>query len=142
MTKKINAARKQVLNNNKVLKRKKTNGENNCFISLKVHKENFQNNPTVRLINPAKNELGKKRKVILDGMNKNIRENLQLNQWKNASTVIDLFITIQEKHLHSFVIFGIKDFYPSIKEKLLIKALKFAESYTDISDEDKRIMNH
>ena len=79
------------------------------------------------MINPAKNELGKKRKVILDGMNKNIRENLQLNQWKNASTVIDLFITIQEKHLHSFVIFGIKDFYPSIKEKLLIKALKFAE---------------
>ena len=142
MTKKINAARKQVLDNNKVLKRKKTNGENNCFISLKVHKENFQNNPTVRLINPAKNELGEKRKVILDGMNKNIRENLQLNQWKNASTVIDLFITIQEKHLHSFVIFGIKDFYPSIKEKLLIKALKFAESYTDISDEDKRIMNH
>ena len=142
MTKKINAGRKQVLDNNKVLKRKKTNGENNCFISLKVHKENFQNNPTVRLINPAKNELGKKRKVILDGMNKNIRENLQLNQWKNASTVIDLFITIQEKHLHSFVIFGIKDFYPSIKEKLLIKALKFAESYTDISDEDKRIMNH
>ena len=142
MTKKINAARKQVLDNNKVLKRKKTNGENNCFISLKIHKENFQNNPTVRLINPAKNELGKKRKVILDGMNKNIRENLQLNQWKNASTVIDLFITIQEKHLHSFVIFGIKDFYPSIKEKLLIKALKFAESYTDISDEDKRIMNH
>ena len=142
MTKKINAARKQVLDNNKVLKRKKTNGENNCFISLKVHKENFQNNPTVRLINPAKNELGKKRKVILDEMNKNIRENLQLNQWKNASTVIDLFITIQEKHLHSFVIFGTKDFYPSIKEKLLIKALKFAESYTDISDEDKRIMNH
>ena len=142
MTKKINAGRKQVLDNNKVLKRKKTNGENNCFISLKVQKENFQNNPTVRLINPAKNELGKKRKVILDGMNKNIRENLQLNQWKNASTVIDLFITIQEKHLHSFVIFGIKDFYPSIKEKLLIKALKFAESYTDISDEDKRIMNH
>ena len=127
MTKKINAGRKQVLDNNKVLKRKKTNGENNCFISLKVHKENFQNNPTVRLINPAKNELGKKRKVILDEMNKNIRENLQLNQWKNASTVIDLFITIQEKHLHSFVIFGIKDFYPSIKEKLLIKALKFAE---------------
>ena len=75
-------------------------------------------------------------------MNKNIRENLQLNQWKNASTVIDLFTTIQEKHLHSFVIFGIKYFYPSVKEKLLIKALKFAESYTGISDEDKRIMNH
>ena len=96
--KKINAAGKQVLRYHKVLKRMETNGEKNCFISLKDHKENFQNNPTVRLINPAKNELGKIRKVILDRINKNIRENLQFNQWKNTSTVIDWFITIQEKH--------------------------------------------
>ena len=53
-------------------------GKNNCFISLKGHKENFQNNPTVRLINPAKNKLGKISKVILDKINKN-RQNLQLN---------------------------------------------------------------
>ena len=95
--------------------------ENNCFILLKDHKENFQNNPTARLINHAKNKLGKISKVILNRINKNIRENLQLNQWKNTSTVIDWFITIQEKHLHNFVIFDFKDFYPSIKEKLLIK---------------------
>ena len=69
--KKINATGKQVLHNNKVLKRMQGNGENNCFISLKDHKENFQNNPTVRLINPAKNELGKISKVILDSINKN-----------------------------------------------------------------------
>ena len=74
--KKVNAAGKQVLHNNKVLKRMQTNGENNCFISLKDHKENFQNNPTVRLINPAKNELGKISKIILDRINKNTRENL------------------------------------------------------------------
>ena len=115
------------MSNHKVLKRMQTNGENNCFIILKDHKENFQNNPTFRLINPAKNELGKTSKVILDRINKNTRENLQLNQWKNTSTAINWFITIQEKHLHSFVIFDIKDFYPSLKEKLLIKALKFAE---------------
>ena len=64
---------------------------------MKDHKENFQNNPTVRLINPAKNELGKISKVILDRINKNIRENLQPNQWKSTSTVIECFITIQEK---------------------------------------------
>ena len=57
--KKINAAGKQVLHNNTVLKRMQENGENNCFISPKDHKENFLNNPTVRLINPAENELGK-----------------------------------------------------------------------------------
>ena len=77
--KKINAAGKQVLHNNKVLKRMQANGENNCFISLKDHKENLQNNPTVRLINPAKNKLGKISKVIFDKINKNIIENLQLN---------------------------------------------------------------
>ena len=35
-----------------------------------------------------------------------------------------------------------KEFYPSIKEKLLIKAVGFEEAYTDISDADKRIINH
>ena len=139
--KKINAALRQVLRKNKVLKRMQTNDENNCFISLKDRKGNFQNSPTVRLINPAKNEFGKISRFILDGINKNIRENLKLYQQKNRSTVINWFISIQGKHLHSFVIFNIKDFYPSRKEKALIKALKFAESYTDISDEDKRIIN-
>ena len=64
-------------------------------------------------------------RFILDGINKNIRESLQI-----------------KKHLHRFVIFDIKNFYSSIKEKLLIKTLKFAESYTDISDEEKRKINH
>ena len=30
------------------------NGRQNCFIILKGHKPNFQNNPTVRLLNKAK----------------------------------------------------------------------------------------
>ena len=119
--KKINDALRQVLRKNKVLKRMQTNDKNNCFISLKGRKGNFQNSPTVRLINPAKNEFGKISRFILDGINKNIRENLQI-----------------KKHLHRFV----KNFYSSIKEKLLIKTLKFAESYTDISDEEKRKINH
>ena len=41
------------------------------------------------MINPAKNELGKISKVILDKINKNIRENLQLDYWKNTNTVIN-----------------------------------------------------
>ena len=140
--KKITATGKQVLRNNKVSKRMQANVGNNCFISLKDHKENFQNNPTARLINPAKKELAKINKIILDKLNKNIREMLQLNRWKNKSTVADWFIAIQDKQLQSFVIFDIKDFHPSIKVKLLTKVLKFAESYTDISDEDKSIINH
>ena len=48
------------------------NGKNNCFITLKDHKENFLNNPRTRLLNPAENELGKISKAILDKMNLNL----------------------------------------------------------------------
>ena len=42
------------------------NSKNICFITSKDYKENFLNNPTVRLINPAENELGRISKAIID----------------------------------------------------------------------------
>ena len=60
----INIGGKQILKSREVLNRLEINDENNSFITLKGHKENFHNNPTVRLINPAKNELGRIRKAI------------------------------------------------------------------------------
>ena len=59
------------------------------FITLKDLKESFNNNPTVRLVNLAKNELGCISKTILDTTNKNIRGAMDLNQWINTDTVID-----------------------------------------------------
>ena len=84
------------------------NGENNSFITLKGHKENFNNHPTVRLINLAKNELGRINKVILDTTNKNIREAMGLNQWRNTDTVLNWFKSIHNKHLCKFFVFDIK----------------------------------
>ena len=54
MKKQINIDGKQILKNREVLNQLEINGENNSFTTLKYHKENFNNNPTVRLINPAK----------------------------------------------------------------------------------------
>ena len=51
------------------------NGKNNCFITMKDHKENFLNNPKTRLLNPAKNELGR----ILDKINLNLRNATKAN---------------------------------------------------------------
>ena len=51
-----------------------------AFISLKDHKENFQNNTKCRLINLAKNNLGLISKQILDRINNNIRSKTKLNQ--------------------------------------------------------------
>ena len=43
--KKINMAGKQILKNNEILKHIEINGENNCFLTLKDHNNNFDNNP-------------------------------------------------------------------------------------------------
>ena len=46
-----------------------TTAEREAFITLKDRKPNFQNNPTCRLINPRKSEIGKISKQILDRIN-------------------------------------------------------------------------
>ena len=118
------------------------NGKNNSFMTLKDHNKNFNNNPTVRLINPAKIELERISKVISDTANVNIREAMGLNQWRNTDRVIEWFKIICNKHLCNFVIFDIKEFYPSITENLLKKALTFAKAHTLLSDDDKVIIHH
>ena len=118
------------------------NGKQNCFITLKDHKPNFQNNPTVRLLNPAKNELGRISKTILDKINVNLRNSLHLNQWKNTQEVIDWFKDIDNKQLYKFIMFDIKDFYPSISKELLTDALTFAETIINLDDQDKKIIYH
>ena len=62
-------ASKQILKSIEILNRIEINEENNCFFTLKDHNDNFANNPQVRLINPAKNELGRISKVILYKIN-------------------------------------------------------------------------
>ena len=140
--KKINISGRNILKDKEVLQRMYINGESNCFITLKDHKENFQNNPSVRLINPAKNELGRLSKFVIQAMNKELRHKFNLNQWKNTEDVIDWFKRINEKQLCKFVIFDMKDFYPSIKESLLKQSLDFAEKHIKISTEDKAIIKH
>jgi hypothetical protein len=66
-----------------------------AFVTLKDHKENFETNPKCRLINPAKSELGKISKIVLDDINTQIRNATGLNQWKNSLSVIDWFKNIK-----------------------------------------------
>ena len=71
-----------------------------------------------------------------------LREVTNVNQWKDTSEVIKWFNKIESKSEYKFIIFDIKDFYPSIKKKLLTDALKFAEEITNISEEDMKIIYH
>ena len=49
-----------------VSNRNEVNGTGNCFITLKYHKTNFINHSITRLINPAKSEIGRISKEMLD----------------------------------------------------------------------------
>ncbi len=71
--------------------RVRTTAQRDAFITLKDHKPNFANNPTCRLINPTKSEIGKISKQILDRVEKKIITALNLNQWKNTTAVLNWF---------------------------------------------------
>ena len=70
-----------------------------AFISLKDHKENFENKPKCRLINPAKSNSGKISKLILDKVNTHLRTILNVNQWRNTQNVIEWFGNIEQKSI-------------------------------------------
>ena len=125
-----------------VMDRMSKNGSNPCFVTLKDHKPNFQNNPQTRLINPAKNEVGRISKVILDRINTDLKAKLKVNQWKSNKDVIKWFSGIKNKNAHTFTVFDIKDFYPSIKESLLKEAIEFAKLHTKVDQKDLKVILH
>ena len=113
-----------------------------AFITLKDHKDNFENALPCRLINPAKSETGIVSKAILDKINNAVRHATCLNQWRSSSTVIEWFKSIKEKEKYTFISFDVVNFYPSISEKLLRRAIDFAKEYTNISARDIKIIMH
>ena len=113
-----------------------------AFISLKDHKENFENNPQCRLINPAKSNLGKVSKTILDRVNNDIRAQTNSNQWRNTDDTIAWFKAINNKDRHTFLNFDIAEFYPSISEQLLDEAITWAKQYSQITGYEIKIIKH
>ena len=77
------------MRNKEVIKIMFMNGKQNCFITLKDHKANFQNKCTVPLLNLAKNELDRISKTILGKINVNLLNSLHFKQWKSTQEVID-----------------------------------------------------
>ena len=111
-----------------------------AFITLKDHKDNFENNPKCRLINPSKSELGKVSKEILTRVVTLLRTKLKANSWKNTESVIKWFRNLENKKKLTFIQFDICEFYPSISETLLRKAIAFARRHVNISEQEIRII--
>ena len=111
-----------------------------AFITLKDHKDNFENNPKCRLINPSKSELGKVSKKILTKIVTALRSRTNLNSWKNTDSVIKWFENLEDKKNLVFIQFDVCEFYPSISEELLKKALTYAKRYCKITAQDVKII--
>ena len=116
--------------------------EASAFISLKDHKQDFESHPKCRLINPAKNQLGKVSKSILDNINNEIRAHTKVNQLRNSTDAISWFQSIDNKQRKSFISFDIVDFYLSISEQLLDRAISWAKQFANITDRDVTIIKH
>ena len=106
-----------------------------CYITIKDHKENFQNNTKVRLINPAKSQVGIISKQLLESINSQVREAEGLQQWRNTAETLNWFKEIKNKKFQQFIQLDIQEFYPSITEKIFDDAIEYASSVCPISKE-------
>ena len=68
---------------------------NPAYITLKDHKENFNINPKCRLINPAKSELGKVAKLIVE----NIKKKVTLQPMENQ--LVPKYFRKRESYIYS-----------------------------------------
>ena len=117
-------------------------GRGISFISLKDHKKYFLNRPITRLLNSTKREIGRISKYILQNINKTLSEEIKVNEWKNPESFINWFKIIPNEHLYTFLMFGIKDFHPSVKEKLLWGTIRSAKLYIYITSKDIEAIFH
>ena len=138
----INNEAKKIATKLKIDDRAECLAKKNSFITLKDHKENFENSPKCRLLNPARCELGSVSKQITEHINSCIKDKINVNQWKNTSSVIQWFKNIENKSQYTFIQFDIVDFYPSISKDILQKAIEFGKKFTKISKQDIEILMH
>ena len=113
-----------------------------AFLTIKDHKPNFPYSISCRTINPSKTHLGKWSKVILQKHLSGIRNNCNLTQWKNSTEVIEWFNLIEDKTHKCFINFDIKNFYPSIKRKHLLNAIKFSSKFSKFTDQEVGLIMH
>ena len=65
-----------------------------------------------------------------------------MNQWRNTKSVIEWFKATKNESKSSFIKFDIVDFYPSISKELLLKAIKYAQTVTNIQEKVIKMIYH
>ena len=116
--------------------------ECDAFVTIKDHKVNFQARPEYRLINPAKSNLGRVSKQILEKVVTTIKSKLNLKLWANSTDVINWFNKLEDKHNLKFFKFDIVSFYPSISQKLYDESITWATQFHSLSESEVALLSH
>ena len=111
-----------------------------AFMTLKDHKMNFVSKMAVRLLNPAKPQLGKITKVKLQRINSEIRSIEKLNQLQSTNGAIKWFNGLKHKNQRHFLISDVLSFYPSITEKILKNSFSWARYLIRIPEADELLV--
>ena len=109
-----------------------------AFFTIKDHKKDFPSKVQVRVINPAKTDVGKISKHYLEKIVQEVNMKLKLHQWKSSNQVKEWFRNIRSKRGATFLKFDIESFYPSITKELFERALLFAKKHCTISEADMK----
>ena len=137
----INEDTKKHARSLQIIDRIERHSESNAFLTIKDHKPEFPNTIKYRIINPASNKLGKVSKWVFDKINTKCRTASSVNQWRSTQDVLNWFSLVHSnncmKKKSQFLQFDICEFYPSISEELLDKALVFAKLHTTVTPDEE-----
>ena len=86
--------------------------------------------------------MGKISKYFLKQLNVKARDLSSVNQWQETSTLINWFKNIKNKKESIFMQFDIEEFYSSVSKELLLKAITYAKTLVNISDEEINTIIH
>ena len=106
------------------------------------HKSDFKTNPECRLINPAKTQIGRVSKIIVQDICDSLRLALNINQWRSTKDCLKWFEEYDRDDRCSFIKYDIREFYPSITERAFDRALDLAKEYMVIPLDKVEIIKH
>ena len=113
-----------------------------AYLTIKDHKDGFPDEVKCRLINPAKSNIGRISKRILQNTNAQLRQVHRLNRWRSTGEVLEWFKQLQHKDELFFLVLDICDFYPSISKTLFENAIEFARKTVSIDDNERQILTN
>ena len=142
IVKEINKEAKSISEKFKISDRVNVMPEKNAFITIKDHKENFDNDPKCRLINPTKSEIGKISKIIIQNINSKIREKSNLLQWRSTQEAIEWFENIETKNKKELIQCDIEKVSPSISKNPFEESLTFTEKFLTITKRERNAILH